>query len=193
MGPILVTESDALRTAQNAFEKAQEEGVSNNLMLAADAAMQVILYLEPQLEHGNGVLSLAIQTDAQGIAGDVRDVVFSRRGWELGISCKHNHEAVKHSRLSDTIDFGDKWFGIPCSETYFDTVVPIFNELREMCNSARANNAPVPLWSDIPDKVERYYIPVLNAFLAELRRLAQANPDIPTDHQESKYTTRMPL
>lgn len=181
-GEITIQESAAYQTAKNAFEKAESEGLSNKLVSAANAAARVIIRLEPQLEYGNGSLALVIQTDAQGIAGDVRDVVCVRRanGWEIGISCKHNHHAVKHSRLSATIDFGAEWLGIPCSSQYFDTIVPLFTELRDMRDNAIANNEPLPLWNDMPDKAERYYIPVLNAFLTEMRRLADANADVPS-------------
>ncbi len=181
-GDITIQESNALQTAKTAFEKAEREGLSDKLVKAANAAARVIIRLEPQLEYGNGSLNLVIQTDAQGIAGDVRDVVCVRRanGWEIGISCKHNHHAVKHSRLSATIDFGQEWVGVPCSQQYFDTVVPLFNELRDMRANAVDNGEPHPLWSDIPDKAEQYYVPVLNAFLAELKRLADNNPDVPS-------------
>lgn len=181
-GDITIQESDALQTAKTAFEKAEKEGLSDKLVKAANAAARVIIRLEPQLEYGNGSLTLVIQTDAQGIAGDVRDVVCVRRanGWEIGISCKHNHHAVKHSRLSATIDFGNEWLGKSCSQQYFDAVVPLFNELRDMRANAIENGEPLPLWNDIPDKAERYYVPVLKSFLAELKRLADANPDVPS-------------
>lgn len=180
--PVTVVNSDAYRTAQGAFNKAEREGISLNLLRAARAAVRVILRLEPQLEYGSGALSLVIQTDAQGIAGDVRDVVCVRgaNGWQIGLSCKHNHHAVKHSRLSATIDFGAEWFGIPCSRQYFNTVVPIFTELRNMRATAIANESSVPLWNDIPDKAERYYVPILNAFLTEMRQLADNHPEIPS-------------
>ncbi len=181
-GEIIVQESDAHHTAKSAFEKAEREGLSNKLVSAANAAARVIMRLEPQLEYGNGSLTLVIQTDAQGIAGDVRDVVCVRgaNGWEIGISCKHNHHAVKHSRLSATIDFGNEWLGTPCSQQYFDVVVPVFNELRDMRTNAIKNGEPLPLWNDITDKAERYYVPVLNAFLTELKNLADANSDVPS-------------
>lgn len=180
-GMVTVVDSDAYRTARNAFDKATREGCSVDLTRAANAAARVILRLEPQLQYGNGNMALVIQTDAQGIAGDVRDVVCVRgaSGWQIGISCKHNHHAVKHSRLSATIDFGAEWFGVPCSREYFRTVVPIFNELRDMRAEAVANGSALPLWNDIPDKTARYYIPILNAFLDEMRRLAERNPDVP--------------
>ena len=181
-GNITILESDAYKTAQTAYEKSGKEGLAENLLLAAKAAARVVIRLEPQLEYGNGVLTLVIQTDAQGIGGDVRDVVCIRgaNGWEIGLSCKHNHHAVKHSRLSATIDFGAEWLGIPCSKEYFDTITPIFNELRNMRESAIANSEPLPLWNDIPDKAERYYIPILRAFLKELKNLAQNNNEVPS-------------
>lgn len=181
-GMITILASDAYRTAQNAFEKAEREGLSDKLVSAANAAARVIIRLEPQLEYGRGTLALVIQTDSQGIAGDVRDVVCVRstNGWEIGISCKHNHHAVKHSRLSATINFGEEWLGIPCSQQYFDTIVPIFNELRNMRAYAIENGESLPLWNDIPNKAERYYVPVLNAFLTELQSLAITNPDVPS-------------
>lgn len=181
-GEITIQESDAYQTARKAFAKAEKEGLSDKLVKAANAAARVILRLEPQLEYGNGLLTLVIQTDAQGIAGDVRDVVCIRgaNGWEIGISCKHNHHAVKHSRLSATIDFGREWVGIPCSQQYFNAVVPLFNELRDMRANAVENGEPLPLWNDIPDKAERYYVPVLNAFLTELKKLADNNPEVPS-------------
>lgn len=178
---VIINSSEAYQTAEAAFNRAAQKGIANNLTMAANAAARVIIRLEPQLEYGNGKLRLAIQTDAQGIGGDVRDVVCIRgeNGWEIGISCKHNHHAVKHSRLSATIDFGSEWLGIPCSSEYFGTVVPIFNELRDMRTQAITQGRPIPLWNDIPDKVERYYLPILDAFLTEMRKLASSNSSVP--------------
>ena len=181
-GAVTAIDSDAYRTAKAAFEKAEREGAAADLVMAANAAARVILRLEPQLQYGNGALTLAVQTDAQGIAGDVRDVVCIRcaNGWEIGISCKHNHHAVKHSRLSPTIDFGAEWLGIPCSAGYFDAVVPVFGELRDMRAAAIAEGRSVPLWNELSNKAERYYIPVLRAFLTEMESLANGHPNVPS-------------
>ncbi len=180
---IIIEDSPQMRTARNLFESMPEQSQSE-LLRAANAATRVIVRLEPQLQYpqNNVPLYLSIQTDAQGIAGDVRDVLCIRRQnqWQIGLSCKHNHHAVKHSRLSDTIDFGNEWFGIPCSRQYFHSVVPLFSELRSMRDNARETGTEA-LWADIPDKAERYYIPILQAFLDELNRLAVANPSVPSD------------
>jgi len=103
--------------------------------------------------------------------------VICQRGaeWEIGLSCKHNHEAVKHSRLSDTIDFGKDWFEMECSKQYFEDAKAVFTPLRKIRDKS-AEEGRRALWSEIPDKEDRCYIPVLKAFMKELRRLDQENP-----------------
>lgn len=178
---VTIEDSPQMRTARNLFNGMHAD-IQYELMRAANAAARVIIRLEPQLQfpQNNIPLYLSIQTDAQGMAGDVRDVLCIRRQnhWQIGLSCKHNHHAVKHSRLSDTIDFGLEWFDIPCSRQYFYEVVPLFTELRRMRDNARENDT-FAYWADIPDKAERYYKPVLQAFLDELNRLAISHPEVP--------------
>lgn len=119
---VSIEDTPQFRTAKNFFNSMSEK-MKLDLTAAANAATRVIIRLEPQLEYPstNIPLYLSLQTDAQGIKGDVRDVLCIRRQnqWIIGLSCKHNHHAVKHSRLSDTIDFGAEWFNIPCSKQYF--------------------------------------------------------------------------
>ena len=149
---------------------------------AAYAAVRVVKRLEPQLwnPNGNEPLYLSIQADSAGMRGDVRDVVCLRKqnGWEIGFSCKHNHHAVKHSRLSDTIDFGKEWVGVSCSKEYFDVVVPLCTELRKYRDDSKEAGTPM-LWEEIEDKAERYYKPLLEAFMKELKRIADENKGIP--------------
>lgn len=132
---VVVEHNSSLEIARERYQNASYT-MQNKMNLGANAATRVILRLEPQLTtpRNNIPLYLAIQEDAMGIAGDVRDVICIRRQneWEIGLSCKHNHSAVKHSRLSDNIDFGDSWFGIPCTQDYFSEINPLFQELREM-------------------------------------------------------------
>lgn len=174
---IEIEDTAALRVAKEFYDSSKRK-VRDKMDSAADAAVRVILRLEPQLEHPqkNSPLILSIQEDAKGISGDVRDVLCIRRQneWEIGLSCKHNHTAVKHSRLSSSIDFGQQWFGVPCSKKYFKTIDPLFDELRLL----RSQNT---LWRDVINKEERFYIPLLQAFIAELKRLDENNPgEIPS-------------
>lgn len=102
-------------------------------MKAANAMTEKLAGLEPiMVENDSEIIVLKIQKDKEGEKGDVRDILIIRgeSGWEIGLSVKHNHFAVKHSRLSPSIDFGAKWYGIPCSETYWNAVSPIFDYLR---------------------------------------------------------------
>jgi hypothetical protein len=145
----------------------------NNYNKASKAALNHIFEIEPRLTNplnNDDYLTLQIMPDSEGIKGDVRDVLFIRssQNWEIGISAKNNHKAVKHSRLSDKIDFGKEWFGIECSADYFNTVVPIFSELRNLKSQGI-------LWRELKDKHKRFYIPILNAFKNELIYLDKIN------------------
>lgn len=141
---------------------------------AAIAAIRHIITLEPRLNNAlnNDVLTLQLMPDNVGQEGDVRDILLIRveQGWQIGISAKNNHAAVKHSRLSDINDFGASWLGVNCSQNYFDKVIPIFHKLRELKGT---------FWRDVVNKHRNYYMPVLTAFRDELMRINQSNPDIP--------------
>ena len=117
------------------------------------------------MDDGDGELELKLQSDDNGEDGDVRDVLIIRKDieWEIGISVKHNHFAVKHSRLSKGLDFGKKWYGIECSDKYWSDIKPIFNYLD-------VEKAKQTLWKDLPNKEDDVYKPLLIAFKEELDR-----------------------
>jgi len=173
----LILESAQMETARKLYNNISEN-MRHSLDAAAHAAVRVIDRLEPQLNNacGNEPLFLSLQADAAGMKGDVRDLLCIRKqnDWQIGLSCKHNHHAIKHSRLSDTIDFGKEWLGIPCSKEYLNKVVPLFKELRVMRDNGRKTGLPV-LWNDVDGKAEKYYIPVLQAFVEELKRIDREN------------------
>ncbi len=163
-----ITNSQKLDTTKRAYLSLSSADRDLNL-LAAVAGAELLLNLEPTLLNANqglGSISIALQSDQQGAIGDVRDIVVSceESQWEIGISAKHQSEDLKHSRLSQTIDFGLKWFGIGCSQEYFDDITPIFSLLRQL--EARGDT-----WSSIANKEAEIYVPVLQAFKDELLRL----------------------
>lgn len=161
---VFVCENSSLEANKRAWSSASlDEKI--RLEASADSAVDVIMELEPLLEDGNDVVYLSAQKDSNGQAGDVRDIVVSRKdiSWEFGLSVKHNHKAVKHSRLSGTLDFGKEWYGIACSGCYWDTVRPVFNDLRLY----KSNGIK---WSDLDDKSTEVYIPLLKAFIDEIKR-----------------------
>lgn len=169
-------QSPQLNTAEKSYYALTPEQ-QIKMTLAALAAVRSIKSLEPALTS-NIDFVIKLQTDAQGMRGDVRDVIIEHQptGFNLGLSCKHNHHAVKHSRLSGSIDFGREWLNLPCSSQYFKTVKPIFYELQTIRDKSRAEGAPA-LWRNIEDKENRYYKPILNAFMLELEQLDASNPE----------------
>lgn len=168
---VTILPSPQLDTARNAFN-ALDQQVRNNMLNGARSGIDIILRSEPRLRRGQERLELSILPDAAGRAGDVRDVLAVRAdsGWEIGISCKNNHSAVKHSRLSNTIDIGASWLGLNSTPEYFNEIQPIFDELSEL----RKQEA---LWRDLQNKEGRFYRPILEALRKELLRLDESNPN----------------
>ena len=133
---------------------------------SALAGVNVMFDMEPLiLDDANDELELKIQSDDRGKEGDVRDVLLIRQGieWEIGLSVKHNHFAVKHSRLSKKLDFGKRWYGINCSKQYWKDIKPIFDYLDYEKQKGSK-------WSDLSNKEDEVYVPLLNAFKGELER-----------------------
>lgn len=141
----------------------------------AEAAIPTLCDLEPMIEDSNGdILTLRLQSDKEGIVGDVRDILLIRESenWVIGISVKHNHFAVKHNRLSSVLDFGKSWLDLPCSQTYWNDIKPIFTPLIEQKGLIN--------WKDYPQKEKRVYIPLLKAFIDEILRDYKKDLTVPS-------------
>lgn len=152
-----------------------DDDIKETFMTSAEAAIDVVMELEPRLvEEDNDELTLEFQKDGKGIKGDVRDIVIKRENikWEIGLSIKHNHDAVKHSRLSHKLDFGKEWFEIPCSDAYWTAVKPIFDMLKEEKEKGTR-------WLGINDKEQSVYIPLLQAFIDEVKRAYKKDKNMP--------------
>lgn len=172
---VTVIENDPLKNARKCYESFNEteQGLYR---ITSSSAVNFLLDIEPRLSFGineNDILQLEIVSDQKGQSGDVRDVLLIRslQNWEIGISAKNNHRAVKHSRLSQNIDFGEKWLGVPCSKEYFQEIEPVFSMLEDIKNK---NNATK--WTSIENMHQNVYVPILNAFRKELLRLDKENP-----------------
>ena len=171
-----VIENSALDVAKCCFDSVTNTEQSEYL-LSASFAVNFLMDIEPRLSNGidkNDILQLKILTDDAGQDGDVRDVITIRlrQQWEIGVSAKNNHKAVKHSRLSSSIDFGEKWLGFKVSKAYFDDVNPIFENLKQI----RTQSNKQAKWSALGDYHASVYVPILNAFASELRRLDKKHP-----------------
>ena len=162
---VRIRDEGGWESAQNSYARLPPDE-TGNMDAAALAAVEFLEQRDQRLRNLEGV---TIQTDHSGRFGDPRDLLLHCATGDVGVSAKNRHTSVKHSRLSDSIDFGDKWYGVPCSQCYWDAVKPSFQELRQQTGKN---------WKDITDKKERYYQPVLNAFVDEVRRAVEKNPGV---------------
>jgi hypothetical protein len=181
---IILKENTSFENVKNCFNEF-EQTQQITYKKAAEAAIRHLITLEPRLERSsddNDIITLSVQSDQSGTTGDIRDIIIERlaHNWSIGISAKNNHTAVKHSRLSDSIDFGMKWLGIPCSESYFTKIKPIFNQLRNMIKRANEEGKTLT-WKELENKNE-IYSSVLEAFTEELHLLNEKNPNINPQH-----------
>lgn len=183
--PCRIVVNSSYKAAFNAWQSL-DSTMQGLYVLSARSTINTIFALEPNIvEPTDEVLQLFIQSDSNGREGDVRDIII-RRGdiqWEVGLSLKHNHAAVKHSRLSPTSDFGQKWYNVECSQTYWDAVAPIFDYL----NSEKAKGS---YFHSLPNKEDDVYVPILRAFMNEVSQQLETHPEIPrrmVEYLLSKY------
>jgi len=174
---IKVIYNNSFNVAKDNFDSLKPLNQSE-FLLYASFAVNFLIDLEPRLNNDLGkedTLELEIVADKKGEVGDVRDILAIRllQKWEIGVSAKNNHNAVKHSRLSSNIDFGEKWLGEKCSGEYFKKVVPIFDNLQKIRKESLAKMK----WSEIGDYHKSVYHPILKAFIDELHSLNNKNPD----------------
>ena len=175
---VKISETAAFNTAKNCFEIITKSRC--DFMTAAATAVKVISGLEPHLLNGDGFLLLEISPDSVAIGsdGDVRDVICIREsskkgGWQIGLSCKLNHRALRHPRVTESKDFGVEWMDIPCSQTFIQEITPVIDSLVELKNKKT-------LWRNVNKKFDAYYVPILQAYVSEIKRLCDENPDVPS-------------
>ena len=109
-----IVDNSSLHANEKAWALMDEE-MQQTFMISAESAIDTVLEMEPKMSEGSSdELTLEFQKDGAGVKGDVRDIVIRREDieWEIGLSIKHNHDAVKHSRLSHKLDFGKEWYKV---------------------------------------------------------------------------------
>lgn len=183
--PAQIIHNSSYEAAENAWHTLS--GAEQALYtLSAKSTIATIFAMEPNIaEVDDDILNLYIQTDQHGEIADVRDIIIQRKDivWEIGLSIKHNHMAVKHSRLAKSLDFGDKWYGVKCSPVYWNDVKPIFDFLDEEKEKGT-------YFRDLDSKEDDVYVPLLNAFMAEVKKQVETDDSIPrrmVEYLLSKY------
>ncbi|WP_179321037.1 HaeIII family restriction endonuclease [Winogradskyella helgolandensis] len=174
---VSITKNDPYKTAKSFFDSFSEPE-QDTFRLTASASINFLIDIEPRLSNGinkGDILVLELVSDQAGQTGDVRDVlmILSLQKWEIGISAKNNHRAVKHSRLSNKINFGEKWLGVSCSDNYFHEINSVFDMLSDLRAKVKLTK-----WTSIKNMHQVVYLPVLDAFRKELLRLDKENPNI---------------
>ncbi|MYD46487.1 MAG: HaeIII family restriction endonuclease [Gammaproteobacteria bacterium] len=142
-------------TAQEAYTR-QSIAEQTRINKAANEVAVFLAYHDLRILD---VETIEIQSDQKGELGDVRDILIHTPDADVGISAKNRHAAIKHSRLGKQLDFGQSWYGVPCSERYWAAVATIWDDLEGRKGE---------LWRELPNKELWYYKPILDAFMDEI-------------------------
>ena len=132
------------------------------------AADEAAAFLWAHDDRFGKVKKISMQSETEGRKGDVRGLLCQFGKEKIGISAKHRHEAVKHARLARSLDFGQSWYEKPCYPSYWEAVNPIFNMLE-------AEKKKGTKWGALPNKHEKVYQPILDAFRVEVLKHADVN------------------
>ncbi|WP_441705971.1 HaeIII family restriction endonuclease [Helicobacter pylori] len=164
---VIVDKQNGFNACYRAYESL-EKSLQERYLESAKQGVLLLLDCEPLLSEVIGSsqneITLSLQKDKLGEIGDIRDILIYFDRFCIGLSIKHNHDAVKHSRLSKNLDFGEKWLGVGVSQNYKDTIKPLFERLENAKKEGM-------LWKDFPNKEQEIYAPLLQAFKKEVLRI----------------------
>lgn len=164
---VIVDKQNGFNACYRAYESL-EKSLQERYLESAKQGVLLLLDCEPLLSEVIGSsqneITPSLQKDKLGEIGDIRDILIYFDRFCIGLSIKHNHDAVKHSRLSKDLDFGKKWLGVGVSQNYKDTIKPLFERLENAKKEGM-------LWRDFPNKEQEIYAPLLQAFRKEVLRI----------------------
>lgn len=164
----------------------------NKYNRAARAAARYLCKAEPILRSRSPVYGvLRAMPDRAGIKGDVRDIDFAiyrdklhtEQISDIGISCKNNHEAVKHPRITEDPDFAKEWTNgqFHCSEEFLINMKVILSKIDAYAQK-------YDRWSCVEEKMDIFYAPIIELFIKEIKRLGIANQNDSIEKQENAKT-----
>lgn len=192
----MLEKSDEDEEDNDGIEALRFERQENDYNRAARVAAMYLIGVEPILQEKEKLYAiLRAMPDNAGIKGDVRDVDLSifvdaehkEKVSEIGISCKNNHEAVKHPRITENPDFANEWTGgkYHCGETFLKGMRDIFEKIDDYASTFEK-------WSLVEEKMDTIYYPIIKLFVAEIKRLGMANESDSEEKQKSaKEFTQM--
>lgn len=173
------------------IESIHLETMKNDYNRAARAAVMYLRMVEPILKSNQELYGrLRAMPDNAGAKGDVRDIdfeIFDDKAYtkclaNIGISCKNNHEAVKHPRITEDPDFAKTWTNgeFYCSNEFVTEMEKIFEEI-DLCAKKYKK------WAEIENKMDIIYYPIIKSFAKEIKRLGTVNEN---DSEEKQQKAR---
>lgn len=173
------------------FEVFHIERQTSDYNRAARVAARYLSMVEPILHENDRLYAiLRAMPDSAGVKGDVRDVDLSiyvdvehkKQISKIGISCKNNHEAVKHPRITENPDFANEWTNgtYHCSEIFLKGMQEIFERIDDYASRYEK-------WSLVEDKMDTIYFPIIKLFVAEIKRLGIADE---ADNEEKQKSAK---
>lgn len=188
--------SDEDSNDDDEIESIHIETMSNDYNRAARIAAMYMRMVEPILTPSDNLYGvLRAMPDSAGTKGDVRDIdfeIFEDKNYQklirgIGISCKNNHEAVKHPRITEDPDFAKVWTDghFNCSDKYIEGMIEIFGKIDEYSKKYER-------WSAVEDKMDSIYYPIIKLFVKEIKRLGTVSENASKEKQEkAKFFTQL--
>lgn len=163
--PTAILTSAPQAEAEDCYSRVSAKAQTGMLIAANAAVTHICEVLEERLSDplskGSGPnIGISIMPDSAGQAGDVRDlVVIEGLDWEIGISAKHNHAALKHPRVPANKSVTESWLGVATSDRWRTAMQPVYAWLEAHKGE---------LWANRSDTYLEVYGPILKAVSAEL-------------------------
>ena len=169
------------------LETIRLETMTNDYNRAARVAAVYLRNVEPILSSSENLYGfLRVMPDNAGTKGDVRDInleIYSEPEsldsiTSIGISCKNNHEAVKHPRITEDPDFAKVWTNgqFSCSNSFIKNINEIFQKIDTYAKQYQR-------WADVEDKMDTIYYPIIKLFVEEIKRLGIADENSTLEEQ----------
>lgn len=169
------------------LETIRLETMTNDYNRAARVAAVYLRNVEPILSSSENLYGfLRVMPDNAGTKGDVRDInleIYSEPEsldsiTSIGISCKNNHEAVKHPKITEDPDFAKVWTNgqFSCSNSFIKNINEIFKKIDTYAKQYQR-------WADVEDKMDTIYYPIIKLFVEEIKRLGIADENSTLEEQ----------
>ena len=183
----IIQGSDEDANDEDEIELVHIETLSNDYNRAARVAAMYLRMVEPVLKPDKKLYAvLCAMPDTAGTKGDVRDIDFSiyedrehqSLVRDIGISCKNNHEAVKHPRITEEPDFAKVW-----TENRFQCSAEFIKGMDEILCKIDDYAYKYEKWSAVDDKMDTIYYPIIKLFVEEIKRLGITNENEDPERQ----------